>query len=111
MTNSEIFKAAHKIAGTLRIEGSYAVRLNFGLVLAHKLNKLGSKIESNAHITFWSNFEVKISDSLNAISNNKMKAKGLTLIDSMFSDSIIYYKETESQKFTRLAVVKFNNAA
>ncbi len=109
MKNSEIFTLAHKTAKELTIEASYAFKLSFALRFAHKAAKLEPKLDAATVVTFWSNQEIHISSGVCSIDNVAKTSSGLVEVETINVSSVIHFSETESQKFTRLAIEKYNN--
>ena len=102
-TKSEIFKLAHKIAKQLKMQGNYSVKFAFGLKAAYQIAKLYNKIDSETTIEFHTNGDAKLYSGVNSFGWE-------TRIESMFLSSIMTFGETESQRFTRLAVEKYNKS-
>ena len=109
MTNSQLFTAAHKLAKNIEIESKYSVKLSIALKVMHKINKIESKIDIATTVTVWDNLEVSITSGVCSINNVKMREQGLNILSFNNATDFMTCEETESERFTRLAVERFVN--
>lgn len=107
MKNSQLMTTSHEIARNLHIEGSYSLRLSIAMKIAHQLNKLSNRISDNLggyHVNINTDASIGISISPESIGNVSAFSQFVYNLTNAFQ------VETESEKFTRLAVAKWNAA-
>ena len=104
MTLQEITKLADKIAKELNIVASYDVKMKIALRAAQEIAKAEGNITANCHIEICEN-HINISDGHDSLSNKEGYIQGF------FLGSVMKFKETQGEKFTRLALEKFRNNA
>lgn len=104
MAKSEIFTLAHKLAKQINLTGSYSIRLSMALKAAYRIAELGDKMNKATHVQFYMDGTFSLSSGTTAFHGWE------TLINGFFLDSVIDFQETESQRFTRLAIERYNKS-
>ena len=107
MKKSELMKTAHEIAKNIKIEGSYHLKLSIGMKIAYKLNRIFNRIGDNLdgyHVCINADASIDIYIAPESIGNNSIFGQFVGELTKKF------HVDTESEKFTRLAIQKLNAA-